>query len=348
MLLTPQEIKKQTRALWQSVFNDSEEFVQLYFDEKYTDDANVFFRYNGQVLSAMQAFPARFQMGGHVLPSMYLSGLATQPDMRRQGLASQVLYYAHRRAFDRGLVFSFLVPGTEELKDFYRQPIHGDYEVATARKRSPLERTDTAAADMVVSEPDAYGSEVYFFYKKQMQQSPVALTPSENDFFVAVADAEIEGGGLLVARQKQKIVGTCIYVPTAKGHLVTDLLVATPQVQTAFVDFFEQEKRSQSVEVTAFCKWETKGAVPYAMARVINVERFLRTVAAHHPTEVFEVGVEGDSQIPENNGYYRLDCGKLHLIEHRPNVVLTPGAFAAAFLREHEVEMRLLMSDTPE
>lgn len=345
MLLTPQEIKEQTRALWQTVFNDSEEFVTLYFDEKYTDDSNIFFRQNGKILSAAQSFPCRLQMGGHVLPSTYISGLATLPEMRQQGLASQVLYYAHRRAFDRGLVFSFLVPGTEQLRQFYRSEAHGSYEDATARLVTPLTRTDATAEGIEVSEPEEYGTEVYYFYKKQMQQTAVGITPSENDFFTAIADAEIDGGGLLVARQKQKIVGTCVYVPTPEGHFVRDLLVATPAAQTAFVAHFEEEKQTPSLQIAQFCPWETEGKTPYAMARIIHVERFLKTVAAHHPKEVFEVGVEGDMQIPENNGYYRLDHGKLHIIEQRPAVVLTPGAFAAAFLREHSVEMRLLMSD---
>lgn len=345
MLLTPQEIKEQTRALWRTAFNDSEDFIDLYFEEKYTDDANIFFRHDGELFAAAQVFPMRFQMGGHVLPSVYVSGLATLPQYRRQGLAAQVLYYAHRRAFERGVVFSFLVPGDEKLVNFYRQQMHGNYEVSTCRIRVPFQRTDTASEGIEVSAPEQYGKEVYVFYKKQQQQSAVALTLSENDFFAAVADVELDNGALLVARRRQKIVGTCLYVPTENGILVRDLMVADPAAQTAFADYLEKAFPKKELQLIDYCKWDEEGAEPYAMARVLNVERFLTVVAAHHPEETFEVGLEGDEHIPENNGFYRLEKGKLKIIAHRPNVVLTPGAFAAAFLREHPVEMRLLMSD---
>ncbi len=348
MLLTPQEIKEQTRALWRTAFNDSDDFIDLYFEEKYTDDANIFFRHDGDIFAAVQAFPMRFQMGGHVLPSIYISGLATLPEYRRQGLAAQVLYYAHRRAFERGVVFSFLVPGDERLVNFYRQQMHGNYEVTTCRIHVPLQRTEASAEGIEVNEPEQYGQDVYVFYKKQQQQSAVALTLSERDFFAAVGDTELDGGALLIARRRQKIVGTCLYLPTKDGILVRDLMIAEPGAQTAFVDYLEQAYPKQNLQMIDYCKWEEEGAEPYAMARVLNVERFLTIVAAHHPEEIFEVGVEGDEQIPENNGYYRLEKGKLKIIANRPNVVLTPGAFAAAFLREHPVEMRLLMSDTVE
>ena len=36
MLLTPNEIKEQTRDLWRICFDDSEEFMDIYFQDKYT------------------------------------------------------------------------------------------------------------------------------------------------------------------------------------------------------------------------------------------------------------------------------------------------------------------------
>ena len=41
MLLSQEEIKQQTRELWRNNFSHSDEFLDIYFDEKYADDNNL-------------------------------------------------------------------------------------------------------------------------------------------------------------------------------------------------------------------------------------------------------------------------------------------------------------------
>ena len=53
MILTPQEIKQQTRALWKECFHDSEAFMDIYFEEKYTDQQNITVREDGKVILSL-------------------------------------------------------------------------------------------------------------------------------------------------------------------------------------------------------------------------------------------------------------------------------------------------------
>ena len=64
MILTPQEIKQQTRALWKECFHDSEEFMDIYFEEKYTDQQNITVREDGKVIGAMQVIPYPMTFAG--------------------------------------------------------------------------------------------------------------------------------------------------------------------------------------------------------------------------------------------------------------------------------------------
>lgn len=52
MLYNPDETRQQTRDLWRTCFGDSEEFMDVYFDEKYTDSRNLCIRQNGKVVAA--------------------------------------------------------------------------------------------------------------------------------------------------------------------------------------------------------------------------------------------------------------------------------------------------------
>ena len=79
MLLSPNEIKEQTRQLWRTCFNDTEDFMDIYFSDKYTDESNLTVRHNGQVVSAMQLLPYRITFYGTVQHAGYISGLATLP-----------------------------------------------------------------------------------------------------------------------------------------------------------------------------------------------------------------------------------------------------------------------------
>ena len=75
MLLTPNEIKEQTRDLWRICFDDSEEFMDIYFQDKYTPESNLTVRHDGRVVSAMQLLPYRLTFYGSVQHAGYISGL---------------------------------------------------------------------------------------------------------------------------------------------------------------------------------------------------------------------------------------------------------------------------------
>ena len=51
MLLSQEEIKQQTRELWRNNFSHSDEFLDIYFDEKYADDNNLTIRHDGNVVA---------------------------------------------------------------------------------------------------------------------------------------------------------------------------------------------------------------------------------------------------------------------------------------------------------
>ena len=54
MLLSQEEIKQQTRELWSNNFSHSDEFLDIYFDEKYADENNLTIRHDGNVVASMK------------------------------------------------------------------------------------------------------------------------------------------------------------------------------------------------------------------------------------------------------------------------------------------------------
>ena len=108
---TMQDIKQ----LWIKVFGDSEEFVEQFLTTCY-DSENIFTHCEqGRVVSMVHLLPFRTAEGERV---DYLYGIATDPEWRGRGFASELILRALRKAEyeSRAVV---LIPSSEEVKPFY-------------------------------------------------------------------------------------------------------------------------------------------------------------------------------------------------------------------------------------
>lgn len=345
MLFTDEEIKLQTRELWRTCFHDSEDFLDIYFGEKYTPTSNVTCRPDGRVVAAAQFLPYRMSLYGNVAHAGYVSGLATSPESRGRGLASQVLREGHRRLYRQGAALSFLIPGSPELRRFYENPRHGAYWTASYRVEEPL-CAEGGDPSVEITSAEEWGYDLYAFFRRAVSRCPFALLPAENDFFAALSACDLEGGQMLVARRRRKLAGFCLAAPRPGGGcLVRELAVDSGSVRAAFIAALERTFGAGKVVAWRPVSGEAAGALPYAMARVVHVERFLKAVLQRHPNLTLQIGVDGDLDIPENNGYYSLAGGKVSLVPERPDTVVTPGGLAAMFLAAHPLHLPMMLDE---
>lgn len=347
MLLTPEEIKQQTRDLWRKCLHNTEAFMDIYFDEKYTDEGNLTIRHDGNVVASAQLQPYRFTFYNTVLRAGYLSGLATLPEFRGRGYASNLLHEAHRRLFRQGAAISFLVPNNDELRHFFEKPQHGAFWTAVYRQNLPLDVTNDGAFDKIeVTQPDEWANELYVFYRRLTSELPFMVHPSENDFFAAIEDADAKDGYVLVARRKRRMVGFCLAVKEDDGNVyIRTLAITETAVRAAFVDYLCKACDVDKVYRRFCLPGSLKGSVPYAMARVINVPRFLSAIATPNPGFQLHIGVDGDLDIPENNGWYVVENGRVRLTDEKPDSIVTPGGLAAMFMAAQPMVMDMLLDE---
>lgn len=347
MLLSPEEIKNQTRDLWRTCFNDSEDFMDIYFEDKYTDASNLTIRHDGQVVSAMQLLPYRMTFYGSVQHVGYMSGLATLPDYRGRGYAANLLHEAHRRLFAQGATLSFLIPQDDKVRSYYERPEHGAYWTAVYRQELPLDISQDGAFDKIeIIRPDEWGQDLYVYYHRLTMQLPFMVHPSENDFFAALEAADLEDGYILVARRKRRMVGFCLAVKEPNGKVyIRTLAITEAATRAAFVDYLCRECGVEQVYRRFCLPGSLKGSQPYAMARVINVPRFLSAIAVQNPGFQIHIGVDGDLAIPENNGWYIVENGTVRLTDIKPDSIVTPGGLAAMFMAAQPIVMDLLLDE---
>lgn len=346
MILDKEEIKKQTRELWETCFQDSPEFTDIYFEDKYSDEANLTFRADGVVTAAVQVLPYRQTFYGQVAHAGYLSGLATAPEFRKKGMAAQLIREAHRKLFRQGALMSFLIPGSEELRHFYERSDHGAYWTAAYRKETEITIGGEVDPKVEITQPEEWGNNLYVFYRKYTKEQSFMLHPSESDFFAALEACDLAGGKVLVAHRKRRLLGLCLAVVESDGRcFLRSLLSVDETVKDCFLHYLQQQCGVKQVYARIAVPGSLAGAVPYAMARVVNVEKFLQTVVQAYPSFQLHIGVDGDTDIPENNGYYMVDEGKVVITDQRPESIVTPGGLAAMFLGAHPMTMEMMLDE---
>lgn len=345
MFSDKEEIKRQTRELWKNCFGDSDDFLDIYFEEKYSDASNLTVSREGRVVAAAQMLPYQLLFYGVPVHAGYLSGLCVHPDMRGQGLGSRIVREGHRRLYRQGAALAFLIPGDDSLRRYYELPQHGAYWTSTFRTEQELPPAGTVSAGLTVGCPDEWGTDLYVFFRRH-SVTPFMFRPAENDFFAALAACDRAGGAVLTVRSRQRVMGLCLAARETDGRVfVRNMTTASSEARDALVAAVRREFGTEKVYARVPVSGETEGAGPYVMARVVNVKRFLSAVAVAHPEFQLHIGVDADLDVPENNGYYLVADGRVRLTEERPGNIVTPGGLAAMFLGAHAVWADMLLDE---
>ena len=115
-------LKSQMAVLWKNTFADSDEYVNIVFDNYFNPDLVAFREVNGMVISALMGIPYEFRSGDPdvgSLKGLYLCGLSTVTSHRNQGLMSILLEEINAKARKYGFDFTFLIPASPGLSRYY-------------------------------------------------------------------------------------------------------------------------------------------------------------------------------------------------------------------------------------
>lgn len=105
--------------LWAEVFHDSDAYIRLFLEKRFSPESFLLIREGGKLASMCAFLPAEFRTEtGELVPIRYVYALATEPGHRRHGLARKLLDFASTH-YGVPLV---LVPAEAELEAFYAKP----------------------------------------------------------------------------------------------------------------------------------------------------------------------------------------------------------------------------------
>ena len=219
MLLSPENIQQQTRALWESSFPEvSSERLDLYFQRRYTDERNVTVRHDGKVRAAVQVLPFKFLFGGKGVSVGHLNGLCAESGADQGKLEAQVVRQALRKMYDEGQMLSFLLPHDEKHRKAIEKSHLGSFWTATHRLLVPFDLPENYRPDFNIDilPEETWGRELWTFYNTFGGRHDYEIRHDRDSFETALQQHQKEGGLLFVARRRGKIVGFCVAIKQAR------------------------------------------------------------------------------------------------------------------------------------
>lgn len=111
------DTEKACKELWQKVFGDNETFIDTFLIRHYASQQMLSIQHDGRLVSMLHILPFECELGR----TSYIYGVATHPDFRGRGHASQLMRQAVELCDQRGdnAVFLIPTPGNPSLRDFY-------------------------------------------------------------------------------------------------------------------------------------------------------------------------------------------------------------------------------------
>ena len=301
--------KEKIKQLWKTCFEDTPEFVDLYFDLRYTNDVNLCIESGDEVLAALQLLSYPMTYAGQTVPTAYVSGACTHPDYRGKGVMRELLAEAFSRMHAQGVMLSTLIPATPSLFRYYARSGYAD----VFRYASTLWKPDACPTDT----PSAYNhlrttefrDDIYRYLDRKLGERPCCLQHTAADFRVILAALRLEGGQVDVLSRQSRVVAAAVTHPAADGTwTVGELVAESPTEADTLLHAISRASGDVPLRLIHPVQPAT-AAHPLGMARIIDAPAMLRLYTAAHP----EVGLNlalSDELIAANTGYYYLYGGK--------------------------------------
>lgn len=311
-------IKEQVRALWKTCFEDSEEFVELYFRLRYKTEINIVIQSGDEVISALQMLPYPMTFCGKTIQTSYISGACTHPDFRSKGVMSELLSQSFSRMLRNGMHFSTLIPAAPWLFDYYKRMGYAPvFQYSVKEIHLPEFIPSQKLSVSIMSE---YRSEVYSYLNKKLSERSCCIQHTAEDFRVILADLAMSDGNLFVAKRANEIQGIAILYRKENRVVINELLSEDKDAEHRLLDAIKQYTGCSHMTLLLPPDEELPQHL-LGMARIINVKKVLQDYTSAFPKDEMQLTIS-DKQLSVNNGYYNLSGGKCRHSAERP-----PGTY---------------------
>ncbi len=302
------EKKQEIKKIYKEAFNDTAEYVDMYFDKVY-DDEEAMIYYAENSVPASSLFLKRYKMtfGDETVDIAYISAAATRRQFRDRGFMKTLIKEAIMKSRDRGDLFVTLIPAQKWLFDYYARFGFSTVFYVEELRYTSLHRFAYEGEYDFLDNPDT--DEVYQAFDRMMRLRKNCVQHSRKDFSDIVADNKLDRGEIAVVRDPLSgmVVALAFGVMKDGCLMVKDVLADFPDAANAALSRLTARFPHVSVKVVNLPEDNTLMPLEQkAMARIVNVGEVLKVVARQNKSLKMNIRVTDDI-LPDNNHIYFID-----------------------------------------
>lgn len=331
--------------IWSECFpGDSPRWRRMFFDAVYVDDEALTMTdpESGHTVSSLLLLSYSMNFQGGTAGVGYIYGAGTLKKHRARGYMSQLVRAALHEASDRGDTFVALIPANEALRSYYRR-FGFSTTFFTRPERYTSAHTFAFEGNYIELADDP---QLFAAFERMMSARKCCMQHSRAQFLTLMDDVRLSGHTFIAVGDAASAEPRAMLWATAElassTLRVKELLADSADAANAALSALKRHHPDAPLTLMRPPSDTDIGGnfTPGGMARVVNAEQALRSVARNNPKTTLTLRLT-DPILPENNGTYTLANGTLTVsnagnADFRPDLDLTP-----------EVLTAMLFSSTP-
>jgi len=224
--------KQKLIELWRLCFEDTEDFIQLFFDRIYKGENALIIEVDGEIVSALHMIPYTMGFCNSELTVSYIAGACTHPDYRGKGYMGELLEETFDVMRKRDFDLTALIPASPSLFEYYRR--HGyteifDYTLAEAEFPKILVLNEDIELH-VVNEDSIETAYSYFDHK--LRERTCCILHTKEDFITSIIEFRQDEGEVVLAINKKGIpVGIAFLYPSIDHVYIKEFMSDNEQIE---------------------------------------------------------------------------------------------------------------------
>jgi predicted acetyltransferase len=303
-LLTEKDIPL-AKALWKQAFNDTDAFIDWYFDSKVLPGQSLGLFDNG-LASVLHMIPYTVSVQHRPLRSAFIAGAATDKSRRGEGLMRTLLRESLILMRQRGILLTHLYPFQHE---FYERLGWGTYSYV--RKQDITAALHSRSADVFETD-DA--SLLMPLYDKMMRRFDGYVVRSAREWKWRLEELAVDGGKAAVLIEGDAAAAYMLYYEEGGTADVIETVYVDDEASVGGLLAWLFQKGCKRVKYNLP---DDKNGAKHGMARVVDAQALLTAFGAQALLEHASIS---DGLAPWNNiagGAVRMPVNELARMAHQ-------------------------------
>lgn len=303
----------QVRALWEYCFDDSPEFVDFFFQNRYAPENTLAVFDGGKLASCLQFLPYTLRIRGRSLPCPYIVGVSTWPEYRGRGLIRRLLSATLDQLNNRDISFSVLLPFSYPFYRKYGWEICYEQTMYHDFLTEPAPQTGGGTFHQIDPKKDIHSLACCYEQYMKPYQGYVKRTGADWQRFLE--DLRLDQGAGWFFQGEDGVSGYVLFTITERVLMIRELAYNHPEVRERLLALAASHLGGQADRITMRAPADDLGHLSmqapvgavarevYCMSRIHRIQG-LEGMAAHMPKDLL-LGIR-DPFYNGNQGVYRM------------------------------------------